>query len=529
MEHLKPIKSININNSGGNCGIRFGDLSGDGRMDFLFIKPDAVSDERYFAHKIVCATAYSPDGELLWQIGDVKYESPNVKCDLPAQIYDIDRDGKNEVILIMNDELLILDGKSGKVKKSTPLPDSSACDSITIADLEGTGYAQNIIIKNKYSKLWVLDFNLNVLWSFEDNLGHTPFVFDINGDGKEEIIAGYCVLSSDGELLWKAEMPAHANSVCACVFSGDSEPTVIFCGPSVRAYKANGELLWEIEDEAKSVSVSKFRNNSDAEDILLLDSLALYSAKGEFLMQKNETVYLPTVLYGFDNSDNAYIAGHKKEDIVTTLYDGYMRPVYTLETFGNIAACDILGDGRTQIIIYSNDTADIYSPFCSELSEPLRVYTRYQPKQYYNASVYNLLPQGQYSAGYISDDFVSQNILKWADSYANVYLNSIIAKVTRAEFVLLLVSLLNLKEEFTDNFPDVSKSAAYYEAVGTAKSLGILSDDTLFHPDYKATVGYANQILGKLSIPKTFAYDEDYTLSKQDLAKLILSLKDDSV
>ncbi|MBR4173550.1 MAG: hypothetical protein IKR46_04175, partial [Clostridia bacterium] len=187
MEHITPLKSIDIHAAGNGCQLRLGDLSGSGRMDFLLIKPDSVSDERYFAHRVVSATAFTADGELLWQVGDSGFDSPSVRCDLPAQIYDIDRDGKNEVIIIMGEEILILDGKSGNVKKSALLPEKFACDSITIADLEGTGYAQNILIKNKYCKMWALDFNLNTLWNFEGNLGHTPFVFDINGDGKEEI------------------------------------------------------------------------------------------------------------------------------------------------------------------------------------------------------------------------------------------------------------------------------------------------------------------------------------------------------
>ena len=527
MENLKPIKSINIKEAGNSCQIRFGDLLGDGRMDFLFIKPDCVQDERYFSHNIICVTAFSSDGELLWQAGDSEYDSPAVKCDLPAQIYDIDRDGKNEVIMIMGEEILILDGKSGEIKKKAPLPDKFACDSITIADLEGTGYAQNILIKNKFSKMWALDFNLNIIWSFEGNLGHTPFVFDLNDDGKEEIIAGYNVLSSGGELLWKADMPAHANSVCACTFIGDATPTVIFCGPYVRAYTASGEILWEIDEFANSVCIAPFRENSLSDDILLLDSLSMFSSSGEFLIQKNETVYLPTVIYDFDESGKTYIVGHKKEDIVTTLYDGYMRTAYTLDTFGNIACCDLLGDGHMQVIIYTNDILDIYSAEDIDLLSPARSYMRRQPRQYYNFSNYNLIPKSQFASGYISDDFASQNILKWADSYANVYLHSSFAKVTRAEFIMLLISLLNLKEEFSDNFSDIPQDATYYQSVGTARALGIIeSADYFFRPDKEVTVAYANAVLEKLEIPKNFAFDENYTLSKQDLARLIISLKE---
>ena len=528
MENLKSIKNINIRPAGNSCQIRFGDLSGDGRMDFLLVKPDHVQDERYFAHSIVCATAFSADGELLWQIGDSEYDSPSVKCDIPAQIYDLDRDGKNEVILIMEGEILILDGKSGETKKSAPLPDKFACGSITIADLEGTGYAQYILIKNKFSKMWALDFNLNIIWSFEGNLGNTPFVFDLNGDGKEEIIAGYNVLTADGELLWKADMPAHANSVCACLLSGEVTPTLIFCGPFVRAYTASGELLWEINETAQSICVAHFRENAIKEDILLMDSLSMFSSDGEFLIQKNETVYLPQVVYDFDASGKTYIAGHKKEDIVTTVYDGYMRTVYTLETFGNIACCDLLGDGHMQIIIYNNESLDIYSPLDCDLLEPARPYMRQQPRQYYNSSVHNLLPKSQFLQGYIAEDFASQNILKWAESYANIYLHSSFAKVTRAEFIMLLISLLNLKEDFSDNFSDVAPDTSYYQTVGTARALEIVeSSDNFFCPDKEVTVSYANSVLDKLGIPKNFAFDENYTLSKQDLARLIISLKDE--
>lgn len=51
-------------------------------------------------------------------------------------------------------------------------------------------------------------------------------------------------------------------------------------------------------------------------------------------------------------------------------------------------------------------------------------------------------------------------------------------KVTRADFMVMLVKALDLDADFTGNFSDVKEGAYYYDAVGTAKALGIASGKT---------------------------------------------------
>ncbi|PYG88242.1 S-layer family protein [Ruminiclostridium sufflavum DSM 19573] len=49
--------------------------------------------------------------------------------------------------------------------------------------------------------------------------------------------------------------------------------------------------------------------------------------------------------------------------------------------------------------------------------------------------------------------------------------------ISRADFLVLLIKLLDLKAEITDNFSDISSNAYYYQAVGIAKQLGITSGE----------------------------------------------------
>ena len=62
------------------------------------------------------------------------------------------------------------------------------------------------------------------------------------------------------------------------------------------------------------------------------------------------------------------------------------------------------------------------------------------------------------------------------------------ANMTRGDFMLILCRAFNLNEKTNDNFSDVAKNSYYYDAIATAKVLGIAQGDGInFHPDSSIT------------------------------------------
>jgi hypothetical protein len=59
--------------------------------------------------------------------------------------------------------------------------------------------------------------------------------------------------------------------------------------------------------------------------------------------------------------------------------------------------------------------------------------------------------------------------------------------ITRADYLIMLVNTLGLSADFDSNFKDVKQGAYYYEAVGIAKALGVItgSGDNKFAPKEK--------------------------------------------
>lgn len=244
---MKLWKKIDLKNFGTSRQIRFGHLTGTEEWFVVLAQMQKrVSRDAYGF--ISCLTAIDLDGNILWQLGEPSDNSEKfgrVSADMPFQVYDIDGDGQDEVIVGRNFEIQILEGATGTVKKAVKTPLSEDDDStvigvpfntyaferinpdgIRICNFRGKERPADILIKDRYCRVYALDEDLKLLWIFKSdkNTGHCPLPVDINGDGRDEVLVGYNMLSADGEKLWTYPIEKdHTDEIVAGKFRGDGK------------------------------------------------------------------------------------------------------------------------------------------------------------------------------------------------------------------------------------------------------------------------------------------------------------------
>ncbi|MCM3626618.1 FG-GAP-like repeat-containing protein [Paenibacillus glycanilyticus] len=403
--------TIDIREAGPHCKSLLGDLNGDGRMELLLVQPDNRQDVRYIPHQVQCLTAYDLEGNLLWQTGKPNHGAGRAGSDYPAQIADIDGDGRLEVLCVMEGQFLILNGHDGSIRSVHELPDPHAHDCIIVANLTGGAHAGDIILKDRYHRLWALDGEFKLLWTHEGNPGHFPWVYDLDGDGHDEVMAGYDLLDHDGKLLWSCrDLDDHADCIWIGDVNGDGEPELVIGGSVTVMYDRHGKELWRYEGsvESQHIALGRFRadlpglqiagldrlvREDDGKGLVGKDALFLLDSEGRELWKEDRktpgwlTIIEP--LRGWAEDAPDYILAYRRGGgVFPTLYDGDMNAVVEFPSEGYAVHADLWGSGTEQVIIYSNDTASIYSSKQAKLSECAAGSSLPQPKRLSSSTLY---------------------------------------------------------------------------------------------------------------------------------------------
>jgi hypothetical protein len=178
-----------------------GDLDGDGVAEVV----QARLWEHNDVHAVATVCAYRLDGTVLWRWGEPGAGVAALHSDAPCQVYDWNRDGRQEVIVATHTHVVVLAGATGAELWRFATPGHDAADCLVFANLSG-GERDDILLKTRYHRIWAHTWDGLRLWDITDPAGmktaHQPFPLDLDGDGRDEIIAGYALLDQDGSLLW---------------------------------------------------------------------------------------------------------------------------------------------------------------------------------------------------------------------------------------------------------------------------------------------------------------------------------------
>ncbi|MCL1793857.1 MAG: hypothetical protein FWG34_08300 [Oscillospiraceae bacterium] len=387
---MKLWKTINLQNFGSARNYRCADLNGDGKKELIFLQSMNVINS-HDEMMISCMTAADLDGNVMWQIGEPAKGAHMATCDLPCQVYDIDGDGKNEVIYAKDFKIVIAEAATGKTKFLAPAPkavkhekykiyqnailERITVDSIRICNFSG-GRPSDILAKDRYNNIWAYNSNLELLWHRHVNCGHFPYAFDIDGDGRDELVAGHSLIGADGRLIWELpDMVCHVDEIIIGKFDPGN--------PKYQIALASGEDGFILADQdgkiisrdmlghAQRISAANFCPELPGLEICATTFwrntgiIAYYDCKGKRLFSfetgANGNIINP-VSWG---ADGKILALYSASAEFGGLYDGCGDRVVEFLADGHPELCcdaaDLHGDEREEILCWDEKMMYVYT------------------------------------------------------------------------------------------------------------------------------------------------------------------------
>jgi hypothetical protein len=251
---IEPWKVVSLDVEYGGQWVVAGDLDNDGLVEIVSAENVNENDVHYTS----TAAAQKLGGSVLWRWGNPAIGRKIWHHDVACQIHDWDGDGLNEVVLCTKGFLVELDGATGRERRRIDIADD-ATDCLVFCNLNGGRRPSDVLVKNRYHQIWAYDHAGNLLWTVRDPGGyrtaHQPRPIDIDGDGRDEIMAGYAMLNADGSVRWvyksKRVDQARGHLDCCRIFQRGEKPedfrlVLTCCGANnIALVDGTGRILWE--------------------------------------------------------------------------------------------------------------------------------------------------------------------------------------------------------------------------------------------------------------------------------------------
>ena len=252
---IQPWKIVHLDSDYGGQWILAADLNADGVVDIVSSENFNKGD----VHYTTTVVAQKLDGSVLWKWGNPDIGRKSWHHDVACQIHDWNGDNNYEVVLCTKGFLVELEGATGRELRQIPIPEE-ATDCLVFCNLSGKSHPCDVLVKDRYHNIWAYNQQGKLLWIVKDPGGfrtaHQPRPIDLDGDGRDEIFAGYAMLNSDGSVRWvyksKQVDQAKGHLDCARVFRQGPSPedfriVLTCCGANNIAFlDGNGKVLWEV-------------------------------------------------------------------------------------------------------------------------------------------------------------------------------------------------------------------------------------------------------------------------------------------
>jgi len=388
---------------GTNQNLRLGDLTGDGNKEFVFVRPGARGGVRSL-------TAMNLDGEVLWRHGNQSIGSLPVSEELPVQIHDLDGDGSREVIYFNDGWIRILNGRNGKLVRRKKVPGSLKISSLIFGDLVGVGQDKNLILSDREHVLLAYNEKLELIWSQQSTTGSHPMVYDLDGDGRHEVLMGYSVFAPDGTLTY--DVGAHIGDRCNGVSVGElkeggvSIPCLIYAAGDwgLLYYDFGGQLMRQnILGHVSYLGVADLDMDLPGAEVLTSNRLGNPGLVNVMDAEGSVTSgFLPEL--GVSRCLTVNWKGDGEEFLIASVdtltgglldWQGLLSVEFPSDGHPDkyYMVCDLTGDTRDEILVWNSDELWIYTQ-----DDNPRMGNTYAPRRIplYNYSMHQMnrsLPQ----------------------------------------------------------------------------------------------------------------------------------------